>query len=206
MKTCGVCKISLPEDQFSRNASKRDGLHTRCKACDRARNKARYAANREHHGKQMARWRRQNLKASAAHQAAYRKRHPGRDRLYREANRDRAREYQRAYHLSKLDENRAKRREWSKKNPGAHNALTARARACRRQATAAWADHDIIGEFYEGARWLTEQTGIPHEVDHIIPLVGKTVCGLHVHTNLRVVPMVVNRQKHARFEPDLINA
>lgn len=33
------------------------------------------------------------------------------------------------------------------------------------------------------------------EVDHVIPLNGKTVSGLHVLSNLRVVPMLENRSK-----------
>src|SRR5690606_9640799 len=42
-----------------------------------------------------------------------------------------------------------------------------------RQATPAWADLDAIAAIYELARLRTNQTGIPHCVDHEIPLQGK---------------------------------
>jgi hypothetical protein len=42
--------------------------------------------------------------------------------------------------------------------------------------------------------------GFQWEVDHIIPLQGKFVSGLHVPTNLQVVPSIINRQKHNRYE------
>lgn len=42
---------------------------------------------------------------------------------------------------------------------------------------------------------MERETGTRHEVDHIVPLKGKTVRGLHVETNLRVIPHTENRQK-----------
>lgn len=49
------------------------------------------------------------------------------------------------------------------------------------------------------ARQMTLATGIPHEVDHVVPLLGKTVSGLHVENNLRVIPMLENRRKSNIF-------
>ncbi len=48
-------------------------------------------------------------------------------------------------------------------------------------------------------------TGIPHEVDHIVQLVGKNktgeqvICGLHVPWNLRAIPWKLNRDRGDRF-------
>lgn len=68
-----------------------------------------------------------------------------------------------------------------------------------RKATPPWADLEAIRAFYAEAQRKTLRTGIPHCVDHEIPLQGKMVCGLHVETNLRVITVQANSQKHNRF-------
>jgi hypothetical protein len=68
-----------------------------------------------------------------------------------------------------------------------------------KNATPAWADKKSIKEIYQLAAKLTESTGIMHEVDHIVPLTNKLVCGLHVEHNLRVVTFEENRKKSNTF-------
>lgn len=61
-----------------------------------------------------------------------------------------------------------------------------------------WADVEAIRAIYDEARRLTAETGIPHEVDHIEPLLGANFCGLHVEYNLRVITRTENRRKGNR--------
>jgi 5-methylcytosine-specific restriction endonuclease McrA len=81
-------------------------------------------------------------------------------------------------------------------------ARRAKARAALLQRTPPWADLALIREFYAHAQRVTLESGLPHEVDHVIPLQGERVSGLHVETNLRVVPSSVNRAKSNRYEVD----
>lgn len=67
------------------------------------------------------------------------------------------------------------------------------------QRTPKWlnsVDFVKIDMIYKNAQHLTKTTGILHEVDHIIPLQGKLISGLHVPWNLQVLTRTDNRRKH----------
>ena len=72
-----------------------------------------------------------------------------------------------------------------------------------KRATPPWANIEDIQRVYDLCRKISEETGVPHEVDHAIPLKGKNVCGLHVFKNLQIVPQTLNRKKSNKFEPDV---
>jgi len=69
-----------------------------------------------------------------------------------------------------------------------------------KKATPKWADLDAIKQFYVEAQRLTKETRIPHEVDHIIPIKGKLVSGLHVPANLQILTEKQNQTKNAHYE------
>ncbi len=58
----------------------------------------------------------------------------------------------------------------------------------------------ICREAHELARMRDRATGIKWSVDHIVPLKGKKVTGLHTWNNLQVIPLQSNWTKHAHFE------
>lgn len=108
------------------------------------------------------------------------------------------REYRRA-NLQKLTD---ARKRWVAENRAvirAHN--TARKKLVKR-ATPPWVDRDAILAVFVDAERRGRETGIEHHVDHIIPLKGEAVCGLHVPWNLRPLPAAENiAKKNKMLEP-----
>lgn len=100
------------------------------------------------------------------------------------------------------DKHNAKCARWVKANTGKVNARTARRYAAKTQATPVWLNDDqmwMITEAYELAKLRTSMLGVPYEVDHIVPLRGRKIMGLHVPWNLQVVPAKLNRRKSNNF-------
>lgn len=64
-----------------------------------------------------------------------------------------------------------------------------------RRATPPWVDRQAIKSLYKEAKRVTKLTGVLHTADHVIPLRGLLVCGLHVHTNMQVITQQENMQK-----------
>lgn len=62
-------------------------------------------------------------------------------------------------------------------------------------------DWDVMNSFYMLAIHLTESTGVRYTVDHIIPINGEFVSGLHVPSNLQILTLAENSGKKNRFEP-----
>jgi 5-methylcytosine-specific restriction endonuclease McrA len=71
--------------------------------------------------------------------------------------------------------------------------------AQRTKATPKWSDLQAIEKIYQDARYKTIETGIPHHVDHIVPLRSGVVSGLHVPWNLQIITAEENLKKSNRF-------
>jgi hypothetical protein len=87
---------------------------------------------------------------------------------------------------------------WKKNNAGHNSAIMAKRRADKIQRTPAWMTKEqlaAIDKLYKQAAWLTRITGVRWHVDHIVPLKGKNVSGLHIPDNLQVIPAWENIKK-----------
>lgn len=110
--------------------------------------------------------------------------------------RERSRSSYRARVLKDEVEVRAKQlatlRAWRKANPGKYRAQKAKRRSALLNAIPPWADLEEIKKVYENC-----PPG--HHVDHIVPLQGRNVCGLHVKWNLQYLSAQENIRKGNRL-------
>lgn len=133
----------------------------------------------------------------------------------RESDPERHKAYSRRHFERNRDAKIANLKDWVAKNPERFKAakkaweaanrplLAAYSAAWRREcrvATPPWADFDAMAVFYRESARLTAEAGIRHHVDHIIPIRGRGVRGLHVQTNLRVIPGAENCQKNNKLD------
>ena len=93
-------------------------------------------------------------------------------------------------------------REWKKRNTAKTAFNNAKRKTAKQQRCPAWLTEDdlwFIKELYDLAALRTKTTGIKWHVDHIIPLMGKYVSGLHVPSNLRVITAQENLSKGNKY-------
>jgi len=106
------------------------------------------------------------------------------------------------WQLNNVDKLKQYKKEYRLANLPKYAALEAKRRANKIAATPKWlsiAQTTEIQSYYITATLLTNNTGIKYEVDHIVPLRGKNVCGLHVPWNLQVISAEDNRRKYNKF-------
>lgn len=132
-----------------------------------------------------------------------------------ERNKELTKERARSWALANPEQTTARKAKWRQENLKTHNAYNrkwfaenkdkrssyqAKRKATILQRTPSWdPDAHLIIAKYQLAAMLSKASGIEHHVDHIIPLQGKKVSGLHVFSNLRVIPGSDNVKKSNKF-------
>lgn len=179
-KQCKHCKLIKSLINFNK-CSKSINYRPECKECKAAYEKQNRIKNSVNILKNKQIWRKNN---SEKVQQSYIRSKPYKKRYYQE-NRE------------VLD---TKNKLWYREHPVTVAHKSAKYRASKLNATPKWLTQEQlkeIEEFYYLAQelaWLNDPTD-PLEVDHIIPLQGKEVCGLHVPWNLQILPRSLNRSK-----------
>lgn len=123
-------------------------------------------------------------------------------RNWRVANPDKVRAKNANWQARNWDKYLAISAEWKKRNRAHTNAKCKERRLAQDQRTPKWlTEQDFAGirEFYLLADELSKAYGFPWHVDHIIPLKGQNVSGLHIASNLQVIPGSDNMRKGNRF-------
>ena len=178
-----MCTESKPLEEYHNSKSFPLGKAYTCKACSKARSKI---------------WNTQNKE---------RKKKTG--QLHYQENKDVYLERARTLNWIKKNPERNKELKslWAKNNRGKRASYVAKRRACKLQATPPWltkAQLQDITDVYQKCVEVSRLTNEVHHVDHIVPLQGKNVCGLHVAWNLEVIPASMNISKSNKFNSNWI--
>ena len=90
----------------------------------------------------------------------------------------------------------------ARKYPARLKAIKIKYEAKLERATPCWLTEDdwaAMNAIYQKARELTRATGVKHQVDHVVPLNGKNISGLHVPTNLQILTQTENVSKSNKY-------
>lgn len=176
MKHCPKCTQEKPFEAFYASSTHKSGYASWCKECETERSKAKYQQRKDVQLAKARVWRSENNDAFRASIDTWRKRNPERlAGIYRD---------------------------WAYQNRDKVNAKWMKRDAAKKNRTPPWLSNDdlwFIEQAYDIAALRTKMIGIQFHVDHIVPLQGKTVSGLHVPWNLQVIPALANRQKSNKF-------
>jgi hypothetical protein len=181
-KPCLACGEEKTLDAFHLSSAGRLGRQSICKACRKIKAAAARAAD-------PAPFR----KAEAKHDLARKHRPERKAALAKSAAK---------WRLGNSEKVAKRNAAWKQNNKHKVIAHLAKRKASKIKATPGWLSAIQLSEiedFYEAARAFRLYTGAEYHVDHIVPLISKSVCGLHVPWNLQVLPAKQNLSKNNSF-------
>jgi hypothetical protein len=178
-KSCASCKIEmLTEGNFVKLKTR---YHSWCNDCRKLKKKEWDSKNVEYVRAKAMEWHYANYDKCKEKKAIVIKN-------WRKNNIEKCREYAKKCYQNNKEKSFAK---------------SALYRANKRNAAPKWLDKNMqeqIANLFKIAKEMSRKTGIKYEVDHIIPLQGVNVSGLHVPWNLQVITQFENRSKHNRIK------
>lgn len=172
MKQCNKCNKLKAFSEFHKKKDSKDKLRAACKSCRNKEHKEWYEVNKERRLEVSIKWNKEN--------------------------KEKKRKNDNAWWGNNPDKRYAKFKRFHENNPHKNAEYVAKRRAAKLQRTPEWLTEDhlwMIEEVYELSQLRSKATGVDHHVDHIVPLQGKDVSGLHVPWNLQVIPWYDNLSK-----------
>jgi hypothetical protein len=150
----------------------------------------------------LRKWRAANKDKVKEQKTRYRERNPDAAKEYRERTKERAAETRLEWQRANSEKVNEHCKQWRDKYPEKNLAKAIRYRASKDNRTVSW-DKEltdlVVQEASHKCFLMQKLTGYTWHVDHVIPLNGKRVSGLHVWNNLAVIPASQNMSKSNRY-------
>lgn len=173
-KICTKCNKEKSFKEYHKRSKATDGLRSACKSCCKVQSADHYKRNIDIRKQQQIEWYRSNKEKIS---------------LYNANN-----------YLENRDKRKRQRDKHYNENKPMYLAKSAKRRALRLRATIKYSENKrFIEAIYKKCSEYREQ-GFDFHVDHIVPLNGKNVSGLHVQWNLQIVTAKYNLQKGNKYE------
>jgi len=185
LKTCAGCGESKGLFAFGAHKMGRNGKRSKCRECRKIE-----AAERNAKPEVKAR----TARVKKAYRATHAEEHAAYNRGWSEANPARTAATSKKWRDANRDHVRAKALKYARDNPARRSANQTKRHADQLLRTPAWSNPRKILGWYMAAGL----SGL--QVDHVIPLRGKLVSGLHVHNNLQLLTAMANRVKYNNFD------
>ena len=188
MKFCNTCSTEKDLDQFNKRTASKDGFSPRCKPCTKAYLKKYYQDNKEQLDSKNKVTKKRWVEENREHVRA-------KGREYDFARREKVYEYRalRKEHIRSLENASHKKRYQA--NPGKYKAKSMLRHATKLQATPSW----LTAEHLKEIQIIYSECPAGYHIDHIIPLQGEEVRGLHVPWNLQAIPALENLKKSTQL-------
>lgn len=184
-KVCKTCKIEKSTNLFNKRKDGALGVSTECRECYNSKRKSRSG----------------NPKVIEYRRKYYRE---NREKIRTSENSNPLKKQKRKEHYLRNKQSVAEQMKvYRAANRDKFAYLEGLRRSSKLKATPKWLSEDQLREIsdvYYLARDLSICTGEQYHVDHIIPLKGEAVCGLHVPWNLQVLPSDINIRKSNKMD------
>lgn len=201
-KFCTCCFEEKTIDLFSKKKTGRHGVRSQCKQCLLVKNKQYVRNNSEKSNARSRQWKKDNPDKVLEYKKQYRIEHAVDIKIYRDSRKDIDRELAKVWSQNNKDKVNQYGKVWREQNQHYKTANQNKRRLHKLRASVSW---DIeLTEFIglEAAHLCMlrkKATGYSWHVDHVIPLQGVCVSGLHVWNNFAVIPASENLSKGNKY-------
>jgi hypothetical protein len=189
---CPKCGKRKAESEFYEN-------HLWCRTCVSQYHRAYYKTHREEIKERVKTNRTMRPEVIKTWYQNNREEQKARANTYYKAHSKEMNEYQKAHRAAHPEKREAWEKEYEQSHKAQRAAKCMKRTAAKLRQTLKGTDPKALEAFYIEADRCTKETGVKHSVDHIIPLLGRLVRGLHVPWNLQVMPLRDNIKKGNRI-------